>query len=487
MRRLASFPAGAVGLVVACKIALGAAFLGRYGWQRDELYYVVAARHLSLGYVDFPPVTALIGAGMRLVAGESRVALRALALLAGAGVVVMAALIARELGASRRAQVIAAVSVAVMPVLLGVNTLFQPVSFDFLLEVILLWLAVRLSFEARRLYWVLIGVVLGVGVETKYTIVVLAAGLLVGAAIFRRDLLKLGDLAIALGIALVLAAPNIVWEAQHHWETVRFLTTNGQSATSETRPQFLIDLLTNANIALIPVWIVGFRRLHRDRTTRWLAWGVGIVLLVYFALGGKSYYAGPVFVLPLAAGSMWVDGWLVGARRIAIAAAVVAVLTVPILPIAVPVLPTTTAVRWHVLKARSDYEDELGWGSVVDGVARAAAGLRDRGTPAAAVLTANYGEAGALDVLGRGRGLPPTVSGNMSYRYWRPAAIRPGPIVVVGYGPQILEQLCSDWLVVEHLPAPYGVKIPEAGEPIATCTLRQPLTSVWKSLLDPSY
>ncbi|HVM56858.1 MAG TPA: glycosyltransferase family 39 protein [Gaiellaceae bacterium] len=487
MRRLAPFPAGAVSVVAACKVVLGASVLGRYGWQRDELYYVVAARHLAPGYFDFPPVTALLGAGMRLIAGESRIGLRALALLAGAGFVVVTALIARELGGSRRAQTIAAVCAALMPVLLGVNTLFQPVSFDFLLEAVLLWLAVRLSFEGRRVYWILVGVVLGVGVETKYTMGVLAACLLVAAAIFRRDLLRLGDLAIALGIALLLAAPNIVWEAQHNWETVRFLTTNGQSATSETRPQFLVNLLTNANVALIPVWFVGFRRLHRDRATRWLAWGTGLVCLAYFVLGGKSYYAAPVFVLPLAAGSTWVDGWLVGARRIAITAVVVVALTLYALPIAVPVLPIATAVRWHVVKARSDYQDELGWDSVADGVAHAEAVLRRAGTPAAAALAANYGEAGALDVLGRGRGLPPTVSGNMNYRYWRPARIAAGPIVVVGYGPSMLGTLCSQWHVVARVHVPYGVDNQEAGQPIVTCTPRRPLYSSWKRLLDPSY
>jgi hypothetical protein len=153
----------------------------------------------------------------------------------------------------------------------------------------------------------------------------------------------------------------------------------------------------------------------------------------------------------------------------------------------VPVLPTATAVRWHVVKARSDYQDELGWGSVVDGAAHAVAVLRSRGTPAVAVLAANYGEAGALDVLGRGRGLPPTVSGNMSYRYWRPSAIRPGPIVVVGFGSSMLGKLCSGWLVVARVHVPYRVDNQEAGQPIAACTLRRPLYSSWKTLLDPSY
>ena len=472
-----------VAVVVVLKTALGAAVLGRYGWQRDELYYVVAARHLSLGYVDFPPVTALLGAGGRVLFGESRVGLRALALVAGAGVVVVCALIARELGGSRRAQTIAAAAAALTIVLLAVNTLFQPVSFDFLLEAVLLWLAVRLALAPSRRRWVAVGVVLGVGLETKYTIGVLAAGLLVAAAIFRRDLLRLPDLGIALGIALALAAPNIVWEARHQWATVRFLAGTGPSATSETRPQFLINLFIIAGVALVPVWIAGFRRLYRDRSLRWLAWGIGLVCLVYFALGGKSYYAGPVVVVPLAAGALSVERWIRTPRRLAIAAVLAVVLTLPALPIAVPVLPAATMVRWHVVDARSDYKDELGWGSIVDGAVRAVA-VR----PAAAIIAANYGEAGALDVLGKGKGLPPTVSGNMSYRYWRPKQLGSRNVVVVGYDTASLGAVCTRYHVVTHVQIPYGVKNDEAGVPIVTCTLPSGgLDAVWQRLVYPRF
>ena len=311
--------------------------------------------------------------------------------------------------------------------------------------------------------------------ETKYTIAVLAAGLLVSAAVFRRDLLHLADLGIALGIALVLAAPNIVWEAQHHWETVRFLAGTGPSATSETRPQFLFNLFVIAGAALVPVWIVVFRRLHRDRSTRWLAWAIGLVCLVYFAAGGKSYYAGPMVVVPIAAGALSVERWIRTPRRLAVAAVLVVVLTVPVLPIAVPVLPAATMVNWHVVDDRSDYKDELGWGSIVDGAARAAA-IR----PAAAVIAANYGEAGALDVLGKGKGLPPTVSGNMSYRYWRPKQLGSRNIVVVGYDKVSLASICTQYRVVTHVQIPYGVNNDEAGVPIVTCTLPSGgLDAVW--------
>jgi hypothetical protein len=487
VRRLAPLPVLPVTVVIGLKTALGASVLSRYGWQRDELYYVVAARHLSFGYVDFPPVTALLGAGGRVLLGESRVGLRALSLVAGAGVVVVCALIARELGGSRRAQAIAAMAAALTPLLLAVNTLFQPVSFDFLLEAVLLWLAVRLAFAPTRRAWVAVGVVLGVGLETKYTIGVLAACLLLGAAVFRRDLLGVRNLGVALGIALALAAPNLVWEAGHQWATVRFLAGTGPSATSETRPQFVVNLLIIAGLVLVPVWIAGFRRLHRDRSTRWLAWGIGFVCLVYFALGGKSYYAGPVVVVPLAAGALSVERWLATRRRVAVAAALAVVLTLPALPIAVPVLPAATMVRWRVVDARSDFKDELGWSSIVDGAARAAAVMRDAGRPAAAVIAANYGEAGALDVLAKGRGLPPRVSGDMSYRYWRPTRLRSHRVVVVGYDIATLGSLCTRYRVVARVRIPYGVENDESGARIATCSLRGGLDAVWPQLLYPRF
>jgi 4-amino-4-deoxy-L-arabinose transferase-like glycosyltransferase len=475
-----------VAVVVLLKVALGASVLGRYGWQRDELYYAVAARHLSFGYADFPPVTAFIGAGVRLVFGESRVALRAVALASGACVVVVCALIARELGGSRRAQTFAAAAVALTPSLLGTNTLFQPVSFDYLASAVFLWLAVRLALAPTRRLWVAIGIVLGVGLETKYTIGVLAVGLLLGAALFRRELLRVRDLGIALALALALAAPNLVWEARHQWATVRFLTNSGGSATSETRPQFVVDLIVLGGV-LLPVWLAGFRSLRRDPRTRWLAWGIGIVCLAYFALGGKSYYAAPVLVLALAAGAPWVERRITSVRSAVVAAVIVLAVTLPVLPVAVPVLPAATMVRWHIEKVRSDYKDELGWSSVVDGAVRATAAIRSSGGVPGAVVAANYGEAGALDVLGKGRGLPPTMSGNLSYRYWRPARIRSNDVVVVGYDKVSLARYCTAYRVVTRVHIPYGVDNDESGQPIATCALRGGLDAVWPELLDPRF
>src|SRR5213595_972619 len=159
--------AGPVAVVVGCKCALNLAVAGRYGWQRDELYYAVAGRHLQGGYVEFPPVTALLSALARVLFGWSLIGFRAFAILAGAGTILVAALVARELGGNARAQTLAAVAVGFSPVLIATNGLFQPVSFDQLATIVVLWLALRLALG--RGSWPLLGVAAGVGLETKYT------------------------------------------------------------------------------------------------------------------------------------------------------------------------------------------------------------------------------------------------------------------------------------------------------------------------------
>src|SRR5512133_660759 len=133
------FAAGPVLVVVALKCGLELAVAGRYGWHRDELYYAVAGRHLQGGYVEFPPVTALLSALARVMFGWSLVGFRAFAILAGAGTIVLAALVARELGGGRRAQTIAAVAVGFSPLLIATNGLFQPVSFDQTATLLVLW------------------------------------------------------------------------------------------------------------------------------------------------------------------------------------------------------------------------------------------------------------------------------------------------------------------------------------------------------------
>ena len=235
------FAGRSVLLVVGLKCALNLAVAGLYGWQRDELYYAVAGRHLQGGYVEFPPLTALASALAHALFGWSLVGFRLFAVLAGAGTILVAAATARELGGGRRAQVLAAVLVGFSPLLLATNGLFQPVSFDQLATMLVLWLVLRLALGHGS--WLLLGLAVGVGLETKYTLGVVLVVLVVAVAIWRRDLLRERGLLVAVAVAAVLVAPNLVWEARHGWVTLHWLLHPGPSATSESRPQYVVDLL----------------------------------------------------------------------------------------------------------------------------------------------------------------------------------------------------------------------------------------------------
>jgi hypothetical protein len=435
---------------------------GRYGWHRDELYYAVSGLHLQGGYVEFPPVTALLAALARVLFGWSLVGLRAFTVLAAAGTVLVAALVARELGATRRAQTLAAALVAFCPGMLATNWLFQPVALDQLTTLVVLWLALRLALG--RGSWPLLGVAVGVGLETKYTLAVVLVLLLATFLVWRRDVLVSRGFPLAIAIAAVLLVPNLVWEAWHGWASVHFFLNPPASASDESRPQFILNLFLLVVVAL-PVAVAGVVALNRDRALRPFGWTVVGTVVAYLVLGGKSYYALPVVVFALAAGSIPLDRWLTPRRLGAAAAAFVIADLVP-LPILLPVLPLSVAEDHGVVDARSDYQSEIGWPVYVRQVERLAGGAQT-------IVTANYGEAGALQLFGHG--LPPVASADVTMRYWRPR-VAGRRALVVGF-PRRAADFCTGYRLVAHVATPDGSD--ERGEPIARCMLDGTLAQVW--------
>ncbi len=466
--RASGFPWGPLLAVIALRTALLLAFGGRYGYQRDELYYALAGHHLQGGYVEFPPVTALIAWLSNTLWGSWLTGLRVFPALAGAGTVVLAALIARELGGSRRAQWLAGVLVGFSPLILATNGLFQPVSFDQTTTMLVLWLALRLCHG--RGGWVWFGLAVGVGLETKYTLGVVLVALLAGCLAWRRDLLHEPGLAAAAAIALALVVPNLVWEAQHHWVSAEFLANPPPSASEETRPGFVANLLLQTNPVAIPVAVAGTLALWRERSERPLAGTVAGALLLYLVLGGKSYYAGPVMAFALAAGAPALDRWT-GRHRLWPAAAAWTVVLLVALPNVVPVLPLHSAIEANVIADRSDYKDELGWPGLAAAVARRAPGAQ-------VVIAANYGEAGAIALYAHG--LPPLASPDVTLRFWRPR-VAGRRALLVGFDASEAAPFCSTYTVLARVAMPVANQ--ERGQPIAACTLRAGLSAVWPQIV----
>ena len=424
--------------------------------------------HLQGGYVEFPPVTALLAALARELFGWSIVGLRAFTILASAGTVVVGALVARELGATRRAQTLAAAIIGFSPGMLATNLLFQPVALDQLATLVVLWLALRLALG--RGSWPLLGVAVGIGLETKYTLAVVLVLLIGTFLVWRRDVLRSWGFPVAAAIAAVLLVPNLVWEAAHGWASVHWFLDPAASATDESRPVFIVNVILLAGVAAPVAW-AGVTSLIRDRALRPLGWTVVGTVVAYLVLGGKSYYALPVIVFAFAAGAPALDRWIARRpRRLLKASVAFAGVGLLILPLALPVLPLHTAVEHGVVKARSDYQSEVGWPAYARLVERDSAG-------ASVIVARNYGEAGALEVLGHH--LPPVASADVTLRYWRPP-VSGRSALVVGYS-QRAADFCDGYRLVARISGANDSD--EAGEPIARCTLRGTLAGVWPAIV----
>jgi 4-amino-4-deoxy-L-arabinose transferase-like glycosyltransferase len=325
------------------------AVAGRYGYHRDELYYLAAGRHLAWGYPDQPPLVPLVARLMWQAAPGSVVVVRLPPALAAAAVVTLIGLLARELGGQRAAQLLAAASMAVAALLLGAGHLLATTTYDLLAWALLLWLVVRVLRTGDQRLCVVCGVVAGIGLLNKDLVAFLIVAMVAGIAVAGpRRILASPWLWIGGTLATVLRAPYLLWQARHGWPQWRVsrAIAAGSSGTSEPRALFVPFPLGLVSPFLAPIWIAGLVRLFRDPALRWcraIGWAYVLLAALFLALGGKPYYLGGMFPVLLAAGAQptvdWVRRGPPRLRRTALVAAVMlsaagsALVTLPVVPL----------------------------------------------------------------------------------------------------------------------------------------------------------
>ncbi|HTR75013.1 MAG TPA: glycosyltransferase family 39 protein [Solirubrobacterales bacterium] len=467
----------------ALLVALVVPFLGRYGWDRDELYYLAASRHLALGYVDYPPLVAVLGWAVREVFGDSLDALRVSCLLCGVGSVVLVALSARELGGGLRTQLGAALAWALTPYVLGSASIFHPTWLDLLAWSAFGYLALRILARPEPRLWPWLGVVAGLGLEAKYTIAALVLAFAMGLLLTRaRTLLRTRGPWIAAAIALAILAPNLGWQIAHGWPSVHFLGSQNQTTAEETpRFEFALEQLLFLGAAAV-LSVIGVVRLWRDERLRPLALVPVIVTLIFFLSRGRGYYPLPADSVAVAAGAVAVAGWLRGANRRRWALAALALLQAAVLvvvaPVVVPVLPTATMISRKVYEP-SFYDAEIGWPEFTAATARAWDSLPAAERRREAIVTSNYGEAGALALMGPALGLPTPLSGHLSWQYWRPASLPQRAVVLVGFAPGFVARHCDGHRLLGRARNRWHIENEERGARIVQCRLPATLGSLW--------
>ena len=458
---------------------------GLYDFHRDSLYYMDSARHPAWGYVDYPPVTPAIARLSLWMFGPSVWGLRLWPSLVGAAMVLLVALIARELGGGRAAMLLAAIGAATSLVLLGANWLFQTVTFDQVVWLTALWILARIVRTGDRRLWLPLGGVLGIGLETKYTVVALIAGIAVAtlATHLRRHLLTAWPWA-AVAIALVIFAPNLVWQVANDWPSVQY-TLNHKSAQSvDFSPlTFLVEQIALIGPVAIPLWIAGLYWLLRDAGLRPLGIAAAVPFVIYLFVG-KSYYVGPLHPFLIAAGACGLEGWTAKRREWLRPTAAVALTAQAIVlsPIVLPVTSESAMARSPLPGIRKDFADTVGWHDLVDQVARIYDSLPPGEQAGTVVLTTNYGEAGAINTYGPARGLPHAYSGELSYYYWRPPSLE-GPVITVNLDIKFLGTLFEECEAAGTVSNSYGLHNEEYGAPLGLCRRpKVPLNVLWPKL-----
>jgi len=463
-----SFLAGGMFAVLAialAKLILHCVFNNRYDYFRDEFDYLACGNHPAWGYVDQPPLTPMLAKLTTLVLGESLRAVRFLPALASSVLVVLAALIAREFGGRRFALLLTAVSILVAPMYLSNGSLFTTNFLEPLLWMGCAYGAILAINRNDPRYWLWFGVIAGIGLQEKYSIVFFAAGMIAGLLLtpqrraFASRWIWLGGLA-----AFLIFLPNLLWNVANQWpflQLMRNIKADGRDVVLSPLAYFTQQGLLIGPLAM-PIWIIGLIALLAvPRWKRYLMLGLCylVTFTIFVALHGKNYYLAPIYPMLLAAGAVviesaferWRQPWLKPATLgvLLLAGALLAPITVPVLtanqfltyanalPFAIP-----RSEKSHLSAALPQhYADQFGWREMVAVTAQGWNQLSAGERRDCAVFGQNYGEAGAVDFFGPRYGLPPAISGHQTYYLWGPRAYSGNCLIVIGDRKEALNRL----------------------------------------------
>jgi hypothetical protein len=411
---------------------------GRYGFHRDELQVLSDARHLDWGFVPYPPLTPFVERIGLSMFGLSLLGLRLFSVLAQAVVIVVTGLMARELGGGLLAQVTAALAVALSTLPLFEGTEFQYTTFDNLWWALIAYFVIRLLKTRDPRWWLAIGATIGVGFQTKYTMGFYLCGIMGGVLLTgARRYLASAWFWGGMALGFLICSPNLIWQVKHGFISLHFLQHIHARDVSEGRAngfwrdQFWIC----ANLVATPLWIAGLLGYLRDRRYRMLAWMYLIPLGLFVVGKGRGYYLGGAYPMLMAMGAVVAARWVASLSKIprrAVESVFFSGLVAWGLVMSAVVLPWASGGKLmkFALENNGDLREEIGW----DDLVRTVAGIRDSLPPeqqgSVGVAVRNYGEQGAIEILGPAYHLPPPISG-INSSWLRGYPVPPASILIV--------------------------------------------------------
>jgi hypothetical protein len=465
---------------------------GRYGFHRDELATLDDARNLAWGYVAYPPVTPFFARLSLELFGTSLTGFRFFAALATAGSVLVTGLMARELDGRRSAQLLAAT--AAMSFCLVAGSLMQYVSFDYLWWVQTAYFVLRLCKSDDPRWWIGIGIALGFGMLTKYSMLFCIAGVVTGVLLTNlRRHLKSKWLWIGAGCSMLIFLPNLLWQLQHDFISLEFLRHIHErdmriGRTKNFLPEQLLLTLFAFPVAVAGLYFYLF--VPEGRRFRALAWLYIVPFCLFLIAQGRAYYLAPAYSVLYAGGSVWTlkylgrlrPAWSRFARTTVWVAVIINIVTAA--AVGLPLAPINS--QWWQAAARinDDLAEQIGWPELVQTIARIRDSLPETDRTRLGILAGNYGEAGAINLYGPHYGLPRVICGTNSF--WARGYGSPPPetLIVVGFSREFVERYFESSQIAARSWNRYGVANEETTRhpDIFVCRgFRQSWPEFWKA------
>jgi hypothetical protein len=419
-----------------------------YGYFRDELYYIICGRNLAWGYVDHGPGVALQAKLALAIFGKSLAGMRMISAAAGAGRVFLTGILAWSLGGRRPAQVLAMIGLLVAPQYLGTDSYLSMNSVESIFWMSCLLALILIVRDGSEKLWLLFGVSAGLGLLNKpsmtFFLLALLAALLTTP---QRRFLFSRWTAAGVVLLLLIALPNLIWQARYHWPTLEFLR-NGEIEHKNIKLSplpFLAKQILNLNPATVLIWGTGLMWLLRSRHAknwRWLGLTYVFFLVAMMSLHAKDYYVSPIYPILFAGGGIaWEEHFAnrssVKANRIfafPVLETVLLVTGASLLPMSLPLMPPEAWLAYtkatHLYDSSDNtetnaagplpqfYADRFGWQEEVDQVSRIYHSLSAEDQKKVGIACSNYGEASAINFLGHD--LPFAISGHNNYWLWGP-------------------------------------------------------------------
>lgn len=479
--------------IAAARLLLHLLTNGQYGFHRDELAVLDDALEPAWGYVAYPPLVPFAAHLSMQMFGDSLSAFRAPSALAQAAATLVAGLIARELGGRAQAQVLAALAVCCVPFSMLAGSMLQYTSPDYLWWVMSAWVVLKLANGADRRWWLALGLVIGLGMMTRYTMLVCVAGIVVNvlASPLRRHLAGPWPWAGA-AVSLLVFAPNALWQWQQDFIYLDFVEAiRARDVRIGRTDGFLVgQLLVGAGPLLVPLWLAGLGWLLRAKAAaRWrIVAGMYLVPLALFLLvDARDYYLAPAYPILLAAGAVALEAWLAGrstgtrrVARIAVGAILLGAFASTV-AIALPVSPIGSTGWQASRRVHDNFAEQVGWPELVVEVGRVYHALPPGERTRTAIFANNYGEAGAINRYGPALGLPRAISTVNSY--WARGYGDPTPttVIVLGDDAAGIADTPAACQLAGRVRIPFGIENEETGHPdIYLCrNFRMPMSRMW--------